>query len=211
MRGNSRPSINRKWITSPRPALCNILLTTALLLCVLPGTARAEQKPSQATPALVHALKHAVESSTSFKNKYNATVWLLDMSTRLASQMPDPAQRLHLLKLVHGEAKQAGLSPNLVLAVIQVESGFNRFAVSSAGARGLMQIMPFWLKEIHHPNANLFHEATNLRFGCTILKYYLKRSEGDMVEALQRYNGSYGSTVYSNRVLKALRTKWYAQ
>lgn len=183
-----------------------------LLLLSLGGAARAEQKPSQATPQLIHALKDAVNSATSFQDRYTATVWLLDMSTRLAPLVPDAGTRLHLLKLIHREAKHAGLSPYLVLAVIQVESRFNRFAVSPAGAEGLMQVMPFWLKKIGRPNDNLFHAATNLRLGCTILKYYLHQSQGDMIEALEHYNGDDGHDyVYANRVLKALRTRWYAQ
>lgn len=182
------------------------------LLLALPGLVRAEQKPSQATPQLIHALKEAVASSTSFHNRYAATVWLLDMSTRLAPLVPNASTRLHLLKLVHREAERAGVSPNLVLAVIQVESRFKRFAVSSAGAEGLMQVMPFWLKKIGRPNDNLFHAATNLRLGCTILEYYLNQSNGDMIEALERYNGDTGHDLtYANRVLKALRTRWYQQ
>jgi soluble lytic murein transglycosylase-like protein len=180
-----------------------------ILLLSLAGAARATQQPSQATPALLHALKKAVESSTSFPDRYTATVWLLDMSTRLKPLVPNPTARLHILEAVHREALRAELSPELVLAVIQVESDFNRFAISSAGAEGLMQVMPFWLDKIGHAHANLFHVDTNLRIGCTILKYYLGRSKGDIFEALARYNGSYGRLTYPNRVLKALRTRWY--
>jgi soluble lytic murein transglycosylase-like protein len=183
-----------------------------LVLLSLTGVSRAAQHPSQATPELLRALKNAVNSVPSFKDRYSATVWLMDMSNRLKPFISNAATRMHLLKLVHREASHAGVSPNLVLAVIQVESRFDRFAVSSAGARGLMQVMPFWLTEIGRPHDDLFHAATNLRMGCTILKYYLKRTRGDMIEALERYNGSTGgSLVYANRVLKALRARWYAR
>jgi soluble lytic murein transglycosylase-like protein len=107
------------------------------------------------------------------------------------------------------EASRAKLPPELVLAVIQVESNFDRFAISEAGARGLMQVMPFWLKELGRPDDNLFDAQTNLRFGCTILRYYLDREKGNRVRALARYNGSIGSFRYPNLVFAALRDKWY--
>ena len=103
---------------------------------------------------------------------------------------------------------RARLPPELVLALIQVESRFDRFAISSAGAQGLMQIMPFWLKQIGRPGDNLFKSTTNLRMGCTILRYYLDKEKGDMTRALARYNGSLGSHVYPNLVYSALRTRW---
>ena len=110
---------------------------------------------------------------------------------------------------MHREARRANLAPELVLAVIDVESNFDRFAISWAGARGLMQVMPFWLDEIGRPDDNLFHVHTNLRMGCTILRYYLDREKGDLVKALARYNGSTGRRVYSDKVLRRLQSKWY--
>jgi soluble lytic murein transglycosylase-like protein len=118
---------------------------------------------------------------------------------------------LPILRLAHREARRAGLPPELVLAVINVESNFDRFAISNAGAEGLMQVMPFWLDEIGHPDDNLFDIGTNLRLGCTILKLYLKREHGNMHRALARYNGSIGEHWYPQRVFKALRTTWYSQ
>ena len=154
-------------------------------------------------------LAEAIASSESFDDRFDAEVWLTDMSVRLQARVEDPEERLTILKRVHYEAKRAGLEPELVLALIQVESNFDRFAISSAGARGLMQIMPFWLDEIGRPGDNLFDIDTNLRFGCTILKIYLQREKGDMRRALARYNGSVGKNWYPRRVYTALRKRWY--
>ncbi|HET7569121.1 MAG TPA: transglycosylase SLT domain-containing protein [Gammaproteobacteria bacterium] len=165
-------------------------------------------KPS---PELVALVKKAVAASTSFDDRFAAQVWLMDMSTRLKPQMPDAAKRLKFLRLVHAEAKRADVPPELVLAVIQVESNFHRFAISSAGAEGFMQVMPFWLREIGKPDANLFEPDTNLRIGCTILHYYLNQADGDLREALARYNGSVNRYTYSDKVLSALSHTWYRE
>jgi soluble lytic murein transglycosylase-like protein len=154
-------------------------------------------------------LLKTISESDSFEDRFDAEVWLLDMSTRLKSRMPDDIKRLELLKNIHYEANKVGLAPELVLAVINVESNFNRWAISSAGAQGLMQIMPFWLKEIPQAGDNLFNARTNLRFGCTILKHYLEREKGDFQRALARYNGSLGKVWYPNRVFDTLRKRWF--
>ena len=154
-------------------------------------------------------LKKAIEDSTSFEDRYDAEVWLLDMSTRLKKIVKDKQDRIKILKFVHQEAHKVALEPELILAVIQVESYFNQFAISRVGARGLMQIMPFWLKEIGRPNDNLFDIQTNLRFGCTILKYYLDKEKGNIIRALGRYNGSLGKFKYPNKVFKAKKNSWY--
>ncbi len=154
-------------------------------------------------------LEKAVSDTTSFEGKFDAEVWLVDMSNRLKKRVKDPQKRLELLKLVHLEASRAELEPELVLAVIQVESNFRKYAISSVGARGLMQIMPFWLDEIGHPDDNLFDIKTNLRFGCTILKHYLNKEKGNLTRALGRYNGSLGSYRYPKKVYKALDTNWF--
>lgn len=151
----------------------------------------------------------ALSKHESFKDRFDAEVWLADMSNRLAKVLPDETERLELLRHIHKEAVRAELPPELVLAVIQVESNFDRFAISEAGARGLMQVMPFWLKELGRPNDNLFHVQTNLRFGCTILRYYLEMEKGNRTRALARYNGSLGSYRYPNLVYSALRNKWF--
>jgi len=157
------------------------------------------------------ALVKAINSSDSFTDRFDAEVWLTDMSNRLSSQVKAPEERLSLLKAIHYESRRANLDPELVLAIIHVESNFDRFAISSAGARGLMQIMPFWLKEIGRPEDNLFDIATNLRFGCTILNIYLKREKGNKYRALARYNGSVGKRWYPSRVFNVLSSRWYRQ
>jgi soluble lytic murein transglycosylase-like protein len=182
-----------------------------LIILLASAKALAQAAPAVVDSSLRDALVKAITSTDSFENRYAAEVWLMDMSRRLERKLPDPAYRLELLQLVHYEATRAGLQPELVLAVIEVESNFNRWAISSAGARGLMQIMPFWLKEIGRPDDNLFHVATNLRFGCTILRHYLDRSRGNLTEALARYNGSYGRYDYPKLVYRALDKRWYAQ
>ena len=122
-------------------------------------------------------LQQAIQNSDSFEDRFDAEVWLLDMSNRLKNKIKNPEKRLQLLRQIHQEAKKAELHPELVLAVIDVESNFDRFAISKAGAQGLMQVMPFWLKEIGQPRDSLFNVRTNLRMGCTILKYYLKKKK----------------------------------
>lgn len=162
-------------------------------------------------PELRALLQQAAAETDTFADRFEAQVWLTDMSQRLKRKIPDARYRLELLKQVHYEAHRAALSPELVLAVIEVESNFNPFAISSAGARGLMQVMPFWLKEIGKPGDSLFRVSTNLRFGCTILRYYLDKERGNLVRALARYNGSRGRIEYPARVDRALKTRWYRQ
>ncbi|HED19464.1 MAG TPA: lytic transglycosylase domain-containing protein [Gammaproteobacteria bacterium] len=153
----------------------------------------------------------AVQSSDSFEDRFHAEVWLTDMSQRLSHKVSDPQERLLILKTVHYEAGRADLPPEMVLALIDVESNFDHFAISYAGARGLMQVMPFWLDEIGRPNDDLFDIHTNLRMGCTILRHYLEREKGDRTKALARYNGSVGKVWYPQRVYKALSRRWYRQ
>lgn len=155
-------------------------------------------------------LQDAVNKSDSFADRFDAEVWLLDMSTRLSRYLPDPEERLDLLRAIHREARRAHLKPDLVLALIQVESRFDRFAVSRAGAQGLMQVMPFWKNELGHPSDNLTENNTNLRYGCQILRYYMEREGGNWRTALARYNGSYGKDWYPARVMDVWRDRWYA-
>jgi soluble lytic murein transglycosylase-like protein len=183
-----------------------ITLTAVLLAgCISAGAATTE-RPDDALRAL---LIKAIAESDSFVDRFDAEVWLTDMSGRLSDVVLDPTERIEILRRVHQEASRSNLDPELVLALIHVESNFDRFAISSAGAQGLMQIMPFWLDEIGRPGDNLFHIRTNLRLGCTILKYYLEKEQGHLARALARYNGSGGQSWYPTRVFKALRTRWY--
>ena len=154
-------------------------------------------------------LLEAASSGDSFTDRFDAEVWLVDMSSRLERQVRDPGERIEILMNAHYEARRAGLEPELVLAVIDVESNFDRYAVSVAGALGLMQIMPFWLDEIGRPGDNLLHIDTNCRYGCTILKYYLDIEKGDLRRALGRYNGSLGKRKYPNKVIDKLTRKWF--
>ena len=188
--------------------MCVFRTSIAALLIVLTMAlpSAAQDRPD---PALVELLRQAANDTNSFSDHFDAQVWLTDMSTRLARQVTDPQERIDILKRVHQEAVRAELAPELVLAVIDVESNFDKYAISVAGARGLMQIMPFWLDEIGRPDDNLIHIGTNLRFGCTILKYYLEIEGGDLTRALGRYNGSLGKRAYPNKVFDKLRLKWY--
>ena len=188
-----------------------------LLICLLAGLAgilpgrglaATQERPDE---ELREILIDAINSSDSFEDRFDAEVWLTDMSQRLRSRVRNPQERLVILKTVHYEARRAALEPELILALINVESNFDRFAISSAGAQGLMQIMPFWLDEIGQPEDNLMDIRTNIRFGCTILSHYLKREKGNMYRALARYNGSVGKRWYPNRIFKSLSARWYKQ
>jgi soluble lytic murein transglycosylase-like protein len=143
-----------------------------------------------------------------FRSAADAQRWLNEMDSRLAKRIPDRKARLELLRTVHYEATRARLDPQLVLGVIEVESGFRKYAVSHAGARGYMQVMPFWVKLIGQPGHNLFHLRTNLAYGCAILRHYLDIEKGDYFRALGRYNGSLGKPEYPNLVLGAWRGRW---
>lgn len=180
-----------------------------LLLFFLFPTLLVAEMPTPVDRALKQRLIEALADNAGFSDRFDAEVWLVDMAERLKKRVPSQDKRLILLQHIHYEATRAKLPPELVLSVIQVESNFDRFAISEAGARGLMQVMPFWLKELGRPDANLFDAQTNLRFGCTILRYYLDMEKGDTVKALARYNGSRGSLRYPNLVFAALRDKWY--
>lgn len=183
-----------------------VALSGLLLLPVVGSLAATGESLDE---ALKQMLLEAANAADSFSDRFNAEVWLTDMSRRLEPQVRDPQQRLRILTRVHYEARRAGLEPELVLAVIDVESNFDRYAVSVAGALGLMQIMPFWLDEIGRPGDNLLHVDTNLRYGCTILRYYLDKENGDLRRALGRYNGSLGKRKYPNKVINRLTRKWY--
>lgn len=181
-------------------------LSIAALLILLAKPAAAQERPD---PALIDMLRQVANDTESFTDHFDAQVWLTDMSDRLAQQVTDPAERIDILKSVHQEAVRADLAPELVLAVIDVESNFDKYAISGAGACGLMQVMPFWLNEIGRPDDNLLHVNTNLHLGCTILKFYLDMEDGDLQRGLGRYNGSLGRRTYPTKVLKKLRLKWF--
>jgi soluble lytic murein transglycosylase-like protein len=184
----------------------------ALIILFIVGTlaiTHAHAESPSVDPQLRRLLTEAVNSSESFDDRFHAEVWLLDMSNRLQRFIKDEKTRLAMLKQIHFEASRSDLQPELVLALIEVESHFDTYAISRSGAQGMMQIMPFWLDEIGRPDDNLIDMKTNLRLGCTILKYYMTMEKNNLHKALARYNGSAGSKVYSNKVLKALQYHWY--
>ncbi len=183
------------------------LSLSALLLMAAPSFASAGGNEHQ---QLRDFLRDTIAEADSFQDRFDAEVWLLDMSGRLKPFIKDPRERLRLLKLVHREARAADLKPDLVLALIEVESYFDQYAVSRAGAQGLMQVMPFWKNEIGRPDDNLTDMHTNLRYGCRILQFYMKKAKGDWIEALARYNGSYGKVWYPERVMDRWKRRWYA-
>lgn len=160
------------------------------------------QSREDASPLLRKALKQTIAQATSFSDRFEAEVWLTDMSGRIEHYISDKLERIEILKAVHAQASNHQLPIAIVLGVIETESHFNRYAVSPAGAQGLMQIMPFWKLEIGRPMDNLINIDTNIRYGCTILKHYLDIEKGDMTKALARYNGSKGKTIYPNKVYK---------
>lgn len=186
-------------------------IVLSALLCLMSATAQAGPT-GEPEPELRTRLALAMQESDDFDDRFTAEVWFADMSGRMQrfvpKAMPDAAKRLKFLRLVHAEAAKARVSPELVLAVINVESGFDRLAVSRSGAFGYMQIMPFWLPEIGQAGDNPFDPHTNLRMGCTILRYYLDKERGNYKRALARYNGSYGRADYPYLVLHLLNKRW---
>ena len=182
----------------------------AAALAVAATLAFAGAQQYEVLSASVRAgLARAVNERGTFDERdLDTRAWVRAMTPRVISRFRDEDEAREFLGLVRYEAKRAGLDPHLVLAVIDVESKFHKYAVSKAGARGLMQVMPFWVEQIGEKGQNLFHERTNLRYGCTILRYYLNRENGNVANALARYNGSLGRPEYPNRVLGALKARW---
>ncbi len=194
-------TINRAMLQSVVGLALSLLISSAV-------AAPVRQAPE---PELRQLLQHTVAQADSFDDRFDAEVWLLDMSTRMRRFIPDAQERLTFLRLVHREATHAGLRPDLVIALIHAESHFNRFAISSVGAQGMMQVMPFWKAELGRPQDNLTDNATNLRYGCTILSYYLRKENGDLNRALARYNGSLGKHAYPAKVVGFWHDFWYVK
>ena len=161
-------------------------------------------------PTLVHADVQAAETFQQWlvQNEARLDRQLSRRKETLIPELASPQLRREFLQTVWYESQRAGLEPSLVLGLIQVESGFRKFAISSAGARGFMQVMPFWTRTIGDGDAgSLFHMQTNLRFGCVILRHLLDRERGDLFYGLGRYNGSRGQAAYPKAVLTAQR-RW---
>lgn len=208
----------RYWISSGRGAICParakpsralLAVLVSLAALMLPGVTAAASPDRD--PALREKLKAAIKEPLAFEDRFEAEVWLTDMAGRLAGKVPDPAERVEILTTVHREASRVDLPPEMILAVIDVESGFQRYAVSRSNAQGLMQIMRFWLKELDMPGYALLEIQANVRMGCTILRHYYDRENGNWTRALARYNGSLGSRAYPDLVFERLRTRWFQQ
>jgi soluble lytic murein transglycosylase-like protein len=182
-----------------------VALALAAPLAALAGAQQYEPLSASVRSAMSRAISDKGVPQLRFKDPEDGYRWLLEMSDRLARRIPDAKHRIELLKTVHYEATRAGLDPQLVLGIIHVESGFKKYAVSTAGARGLMQVMPFWVNLIGEGEHNLFHLRINIRYGCVILRHYLDIEKGDLYRALGRYNGSLGKPEYPNLVLAAWR------
>lgn len=180
-------------------------------LAVHAGNQKEDQLADSVRLALAQAVADARPPTPQFNDIEQRIAylnWLADMSTRLSEQLPDRQERLEFLASAWYEAKRAGLDPALVLGLIQVESAFRKYAISSAGATGYMQVMPFWTRAIGDGDRRkLFHMRSNLRYGCAILRLYLDQEGGDYFMALGKYNGSRGLPDYPNAVLKAWK-RW---
>lgn len=187
-------------------ALSGLLLLAPLT--VLGGAQKYEPLSASVQATLHRAIADQAAPVVAFEDEREARAWLAAMSSRLAKKIPDRIAREELLLTVHYEARRAGLDPQLVLGLIQVESAFRKYAVSSSGARGYMQVMPFWSKLIGTTEHNLFHLRTNLRYGCTILRHYVDIEGGNLFRALGRYNGSLGKPEYPDMVLRAWNGNW---
>ncbi|MCU0810939.1 MAG: lytic transglycosylase domain-containing protein [Thiobacillaceae bacterium] len=187
------------------------LLSSLLLLgssLAHAGAQREEAMSANVRASLQRGLADTAVTRTAFRNPADEQAWLQEMSRRLAKKMPNEAERLEFLTTLHWEASRAGVDPQLMLGLIQVESGFRKYAVSPVGARGYTQVMPFWVKAIGNPDHNLFQLRTNLRYGALILRHYIDIERGDLFRALGRYNGSLGRAEYPNLVVGAWKRYW---
>jgi len=196
------------WAGHLAPLSAGLLLALALLTgAAQAGNQKEEALSDSVRLALANAIADARPPKPSFRTeaaraRYQA--WFDEMSRRLTKRLPDLQTRTEFLETAWYEATRAGLDPGLVLGLIQVESAYRKYAISIAGARGYMQVMPFWTKAIGDGDRRrLFHMQTNLRYGCAILRMYIDMERGDLYLALGRYNGSRGKPKYPNAVLAA--------
>ena len=188
---------------------CGLALIGIALPCLaLAGAQIYEPLAAKVRADLQASIADRPAPRHAFTDSGSAVDWLAEMSQRLETRIPNFQSRVEFLRTVHFEAVRAGLDPQLVLAVIQIESNFRKYAVSRSGARGYMQVMPFWVGLVGRQGDNLFSLRNNLRYGCVILKYYIDREKGDLFRALARYNGSLGKPEYANLVIGAWRSVW---
>ena len=188
-----------------QPLIVLLMLVSATSFA---GSQREEPLSNSVKAMMQRSISDKAAPRLMFASAEEGEFWLTEMSQRLQKRMPDQGYREDFLRTVHYEATRAGLDPQMVLGLIQVESGFKKYAVSSVGARGFMQVMPFWSRSIGATDHNLFLLRTNLRYGCTILRHYIDIEKGDLYRALGRYNGSLGKPQYPNLVLGAWKKHW---
>jgi soluble lytic murein transglycosylase-like protein len=192
-----------------RAARRSVVLLAAGFLMLRATCALADR---QMDPELRGVLAEVIAPTGCFDDKYDRALWFASMGPRLARYVKDEQEREQILHHVHCESRRVNIPPDLVLAVMDVESRFDRYAVSSAGAVGLMQVMPFWPSQLGMSNEQLIRVPDNVRMGTTILGYYLRKERGNYARALQRYNGSLGRPDYSNKVIDRLASRWrYSQ
>jgi soluble lytic murein transglycosylase-like protein len=196
-KGQTTPSYTNPWLRRIAGAV--------LIACWIPGISYAD---GQLDPALEPLLRRAITEDTCFEDRFEREVWFTAMEPRLKRIVGNSDERTEILEQVQCEAKRLQIPPALVMAVIDVESQFNRWAVSPAGAVGLMQVMPFWPRKLGMENSQLVKIPHNIHIGCTILKYYLEREKGNYTKALARYNGSPGRRNYADKVLMRLSDRW---
>jgi soluble lytic murein transglycosylase-like protein len=190
------------------PPLHELMLRTLVVILLSgwgPAFGAAVEAPD---PALVARLARALADDAGQTDHYDAEVWLLSTAPKISRYVADDQERLLILNTVYQQARRNDIDADLILAVMHVESAFDRFAISKVGAQGLMQVMPFWRTEIGRPQDNLTDVVTNIRYGSTILAHYLEVSKGDLIEALARYNGSRGRLHYPELVVYKYRGTW---
>ena len=188
-------------------ALC-ILLLGVLPSGFLMAATQQYQEISLANRQELRQKFYSTSTINSFRDVNHAVGWISQQSYLLRNKISDERKRREMLRMIHYEATRYQLDPDLVLALIEVESGFNRFALSNVGASGLMQVMPFWKGLIGQENDSLFEAQTNLRYGCIILRHYLDIEKNNLERGLARYNGSLGSDVYPTMVISVWKAKY---
>ncbi len=181
------------------------IFSLCLLTKVFAGAQQYESLKEETRHMMSQSISDVAPNINSFINETEKNIWISKQGNKLLRKIPEETIRNELLTTIHYEATRAGLEPELILGIIQVESGFKKYAISSVGARGYMQVMPFWVDIIGEKNHNLFHLRTNLRYGCTILRHYLDIEKGNLFRTLGRYNGSLGKEKYPNAVFQATK------
>jgi hypothetical protein len=188
-----------------------VLCALPLAVRAAPSGALAPAPPPQSEPELRQVVQQAISQADCFADRFDSAVWYTLMEPKLRRFVPDPDQRLDILRTVYCETHHRGkdaLPPGLVMAVLDVESRFDPWAVSSAGAVGLMQVMPFWPEQLGMRRYQLTRVGANIHMGCAILRFYLHDERRDIRRALQRYNGSVGHRDYADRVIVRWTTYW---